>query len=358
MKPIKINITFALPNLLAGGAERVFSYVAQNIDQNQFNVTLLIVGFSKDASYDVKNIKLVFLEKPRVKDGIFALYHYLRNNKPDIFVSAIGHLNLVVAYMSVFFPKIKFIAREVTVLSLDAAFFSTKKKKFNILSLVNKHRFNLFDKIICQSQDMLEDIKMSYNIKGDRMVVINNPVTDSFQLKKPQTKSAVRQYITIGRLSKEKGYERIIRILSRINIPFHYTIIGSGREKDSIFALIEKFGLTDKVTHIDFTKDVSKYLSKSDFFLQGSYFEGFPNCLIESCSVGTPVLAFKAPGGTKEIIEDGVNGFLVDDDDDYLKKLLDSHEWCPSDIRESVHKKFNQKLIIQQYEDLFINILI
>ncbi|WP_178985253.1 glycosyltransferase [Winogradskyella helgolandensis] len=355
MKSNKINIVFALPNLLPGGAERVFSYIAQNIDSKKFNATLLIVGYSKDASYDIKNIDLVFLEKSRVKDGLFALYKYIRKHKPDILVSAIGHLNLVVAYMSIFFPKTKFIAREVTVLSLDTAFFKTKK--FNPLAFISENRFNYFDKIICQSQDMLDDIKNSYRIKANKMVVINNPITDGFKLKQTQSNSNQIQFITVGRLSKEKGYERILKLLSKLDFPFHYTIIGDGIEKEHIFSLIENYSLKDKITHIEFTKEVSKYLKKSDFFLQGSYFEGFPNCLIESCAVGTPVIAFKAPGGTKEIIENGVNGYLVDSEDEYLEKLMDSHKFNPIDVRESVFKKFNKDLIIHEYEDLFINIL-
>lgn len=351
----KINITFVLPNLLPGGAERVFSYIAQNIDSKKFNATLLIIGYSKDASYDIKNIDLVFLEKSRVKAGVPALYKYIKKNKPDILVSAIGHLNLVVAYMSLFFPKTKFIAREVTVISLDAAFFKTKK--FSPLAFISDNRFNYFDKIICQSQDMQDDIQDSYNIDESKIVVINNPITDGFILKEQQTRNNPLQYITVGRLSKEKGYERILKLLSKLEFPFHYTIIGNGPEKNTIFSLIDHYGLTDKITHIEFTKEVSKYLSKSDFFLQGSYFEGFPNCLIESCSVGTPVIAFKAPGGTKEIIEDGVNGFLVENEDAYLEKLKNSREFKPIEVRESVYKKFNKDLIIKQYEDLFINIL-
>lgn len=355
MNSNKINITFALPNLLPGGAERVFSYVAQNIDSKKFNVTLLIMGYSKDAAYDVKKIDVIFLEKSRVLNGIPALFKYIRKNKPDILISANGHLNTVTAYMSFFFPKTKFISREVTVLSLDAEFFKTKK--FNPIAFFTNKRFNFFDKIICQSQDMLEDIKNSYKISSNKMVVINNPITDSFKLKEQQTINNPIQYITVGRLSKEKGYDRIIKLLAKIDFPFHYTIIGSGTEKDNIFSLIKQYGLTDKITHIDFTKEVSKYLSKSDFFLQGSFFEGFPNCIIESCSVGTPVIAFNVPGGTKEIIQDGINGFLVENEEDYLDKLRDLRKWNPVKVRESVNKKFNKDLILQQYEDLFINII-
>src|SRR5690606_13086132 len=122
-------------------------------------------------------------------------------------------------------------------------------------------------------------------------------------LKTQDSKKNVIKLITVARLSKEKGIPRILKILSKLTIPFHYTLIGMGHEKDSIFYLIEKYALSNKITHISFTKNVSKHMKNNDFFLQGSYFEGFPNCLIESCVVGTPVIAFNVPGGTKEIID-------------------------------------------------------
>jgi glycosyltransferase involved in cell wall biosynthesis len=355
MKSNKINITFSLPNLLPGGAERVISYIAQNIDPKIFNSTLLIFGYSKDASYQVKDIEIIFLEKPRVLSGVIDFIKYTIKKKPHIMVSAAGHLNIITGYMSFLFPKTKFIAREATVLSLDAAFFKTKR--FNLLAFIGNKRFHFFDKIVCQSRDMLEDIKYSYNIDENKLVVINNPITDSFNLKKSKFKNNPIQYITVGRLSKEKGIGRILKVLSKVNFPFHYTIIGNGIEKENIFSLINQYGLSDKITHIDFTKDVSKYLEKSDLFLQGSYFEGFPNSLIESCAVGTPVIAFNAPGGTKEIIVNNVNGFLVENEDEFLDKLNDSRDWRPEKIRASVLDKFNKKVILQQYEDLFINIL-
>ena len=63
------------------------------------------------------------------------------------------------------------------------------------------------------------------------------------------------------------------------------------------------------------------------------------------------------PGGTKEIIEDGVNGYLVENEEAYLEKLRESRQWNPIKVRESIYRKFNKDLILQQYEDLFINIL-
>lgn len=205
---------------------------------------------------------------------------------------------------------------------------------------------------------MLNDIRENYYVANKKLVVNKNPVSGALIVKKQTSKNNPIQYITVGRLSKEKGIPRILKILSKIDFPFHYTIIGDGIEKSTILELIKKYGLSDKIIRIEFTRDVSKYLSNSDFFLQGSYFEGFPNCLIESCSVGTHVIAYNVPGGTKEIIIDGVNGYLVDNQAEYIEKLKESKEWIPQEVRDSVYSKFNSKIILNQYEDLFTNALI
>ena len=75
-------------------------------------------------------------------------------------------------------------------------------------------------------------------------------------------------------------------------------------------------------------------------FLQGSYSEGFPNALLESCSVGVPVIAFNAPGGTKEIIDNGINGYIVENEEDYISKLKEDRIWDPKIVKDTVYKKF------------------
>lgn len=357
MKPNKINITFILPNLLPGGAERVFSYVAQNIDPKKFNATLLIIGYSKDASYDVKNIGLIFLEKSRVLDGIPALFNYIRKNKPDILVSAIGHLNTVMGLMSPFFPKSRCIIREASVISAMSE-ISQQNTSFSFTdklhSITSHLSYKLVDKVICQSQDMADDFLKIYKIPLEKTVIINNPITNIFPLKKiKESTDKVVKFITVGRLSKEKGHIRIIEMLSKLKFQFHYTIIGKGPLKEDIFNEVAKHNLSEKITYIPFTKDVSNYMSLNDLFLQGSYVEGFPNTVLESCYVGTPVLAFNVPGGTKEIISHKINGYLVDTEKDYLYYLNNRLMLSPKKVRDSVEMKFAQQNIIYQYEALF-----
>ena len=357
MSQKKINVVFILPNLLPGGAERVFSYISQNLNKNIFNVTLLIIGYEKDASYDISNINLIYLNKPRVSKAILPIVTTIRQLNPKIVISANGHLNTLMAYISFLFPKIKFISREVTLQTLMTETFHNKKSLFNLKSFLARNRYRFLDKVICQSADMLNDIKEKYNVRTNKLVVINNPITDNFKFIPRDKTTNTLKLITVGRLSKEKGHHRVLNLLSRLEISFHYTIIGDGPEKERVLKTIKDLNLSSNITYIEFTKEVSKYLSSSDLFLQGSFYEGFPNALLESCAVGTPVIAFNVPGGTKEIIQNGINGYMVDSENEYLNKIQSYSKLNPEMVSQSVLKKFNKTIILKKYEDLFKNIL-
>lgn len=353
----EINIIFILPTLVAGGAERVISFIAQNIDSDKYDSKLLVTGYRKDAVYTVEGIEVKFLEKKRVLHAIPSLFWYLLKHRPDIVVSSIGHLNTVMGLISIFFLKTKFIIREASVVSLmheihnDVSNFN---KFFDISDILYRNSYKMVDKIICQSKDMAEDFINIYKVKKRNVVIINNPVTSLTPLKKTisDTNKPTR-FITIGRLCKEKGQLRIIKLLSKLEFSFHYTIIGDGPLKDNILNAIKTNQLTNKFTYIAFTKDVSKHMASSDLFLQGSYVEGFPNTVLESCYVGTPVLAFNVPGGTKEIIMHEVNGYLADTEEEYLYYLNNMKSFNPVNVRATVEKKFSKKKILEQYESLF-----
>ena len=274
MSQKKINIIIVLPTLLPGGAERVLTFVADNIDKQKFHTTLVIIGKQEQAAYQVDTIETIFFEKPRVLSGVTTLYKYIKKHRPDIVLSAVGHLNIITAYMSFLFPKIKFVAREVNVLSVLRQYNTHKSS--GIMSYIGKRRFNKFDKIICQSKDMLNDLNSNYKIKQDKLVVINNPITDGFKLKESTEKSDPIRFITVARLVKQKGHIRIVEALGKLSFPFHYTIIGDGPEKEMLFNRIEALGYKDQVSNIPFTKEVNKYLSESDVYLQGSFVEGLP----------------------------------------------------------------------------------
>lgn len=354
----KIKIHFVLPTLFAGGAERVITNLSQKLSKQKFTIKLIVIGYEKDSKFETKDIDTVYLNKNKVSQSFFLLYKILKKDKPNIVLSSISHLNSFMGYFSFFFSDIKFIGRQATISKvaqkykpLNGGFFSTiKSKLFN-------YGTTKLDAVVCQSNDMKTDFLESYNYDGKKIKIINNPLTETNKFKETENKSRTKKFITVGRLSKIKGQLRLLDVLSKLNYPYKYTIIGSGTYKQKLYDKIKELNIEDNVVHIEYTNKVHDELVKNDLFLQGSYSEGFPNALLESCSVGTPVIAFNAPGGTKEIITNGVNGYIVNNEVEFLEKLNEKKVWDPKVVRQHVYKKFNSEKILKAYEELFIEIL-
>ncbi|MDO6819739.1 glycosyltransferase [Zobellia sp. 1_MG-2023] len=351
---MRIKVIFIIPSLRSGGAERVMSFLAQNLNKEQFNPILLVVGHNENVAYDVKDTNVFFLKKDKVSNAIPKIIRFFYDQKPQIVISAIAHLNMAMALISPLFPNTKFVGRETIVASK-----STKQKSRSLVStILFKLKPKLLDCIVCQSKDMREDLLNNYNYPAHKLHIINNPVTSKFRLKDSFNNNSKFELITVGRLTKQKGYSRILIALSKINVDFHYTIIGNGPLYEVVMNDIHKYKLADKVKHIPYTNKVETFLSKSDLFLSGSYVEGFPNAILESCAVGTPVLAFAAEGGIDEIIKPGINGEIAFNDKDFLEKLkfCIAKKWEPSVIRESVTKLYSEDIILFKYQELFLKL--
>lgn len=347
-----IKVVFVVPSLHAGGAERIMSSLPRLLNHNKFRSTLLVIGYQKDAAYDLTGVDCIFLNEPRVLTSIPKLILQLLKLKPDRVLSSLGYLNTVLGLLKPIFPKIKFIGREVNVSKVLEQFPEKTTKRYPKF-LTNWGYKGLY-KIICQSDDMYHDFRDYVGVDEKKLVIINNPITSKIDPKENQFKRTPIRFITIGSLEPRKGHDRILRCLSKFPFDFHYTIIGNGHLKEIILSQCDELGLKSKITHIPFTNNVYKYLKENDFFLQGSYVEGFPNALLESLACGTPALVYEAPGGINEIILGGLNGYIAKDEVDFLDKLqgLNKVDWCPDKISESVYSRYSAEIIIQKYEQL------
>jgi glycosyltransferase involved in cell wall biosynthesis len=109
--------------------------------------------------------------------------------------------------------------------------------------------------------------------------------------------------------------ERLIHAVSLLSIPYHFYIIGKGNKRGHLQHLINDLQLQEKIFLQGEKKEPFNGMEDADLFLMGSYYEGFPNVLLEAGSLGIPVISFNAPGGIREIITEGENGLLVADND-------------------------------------------
>ena len=134
----------------------------------------------------------------------------------------------------------------------------------------------------------------------------------------PRRKSplANKRLISVGRLTKEKGYIDLLKVYKKIikDYPdWNLDIVGDGVERKSIEDFIEKNNLSSKVTLHGFQgkEYIDKLLDQSSIYLMTSYTESFGIVLIEAMSHGVPCIAYDSAEGAREIINSGENGYLI-----------------------------------------------
>jgi glycosyltransferase involved in cell wall biosynthesis len=124
-----------------------------------------------------------------------------------------------------------------------------------------------------------------------------------------------KKAIAVGRLVYEKGFDMLIEAWKAVyekHPDWELHIYGDGNEKENLCRLIRQTGLDSVVSIHAPEKDIySQYPKHSMLLFPSRYLEALPMVLIESMSCGLPLVAFDAPCGPKDVIKDGVNGFLV-----------------------------------------------
>ena len=180
---------------------------------------------------------------------------------------------------------------------------------------------NALDRIVLKNYDGI--VALTYEDKAlnwchqKNVHVIPNPVC-AYSL--PSSLESKR-IIAVGRLTYQKNFSSLIRAFSSVVRQFpEWTldIYGEGDEWDSLSAEIQAFGLTTSVRLMGSRTDIQGIMQDYSLFALTSKFEGFSLALLEAMSCGLPVVSYACPCGPKDIITDGVDGFLVPVGDEML----------------------------------------
>jgi glycosyltransferase involved in cell wall biosynthesis len=120
--------------------------------------------------------------------------------------------------------------------------------------------------------------------------------------------------ISVGRLSKEKGFSDLISVLPEIikcNPATKLWLVGAGDQLENLQEMSKRFGVADHVVFWGQQKNIFQFLSKSTIFILSSRREGFPLAVIESMFCGIPIISYNI-SGISNLIIDGYNGWLVE----------------------------------------------
>jgi len=178
------------------------------------------------------------------------------------------------------------------------------------------------NEVVCVSEAQARKVKRA-GVPERRVQVIRDAVrTERFADRKPEYRGRLESLFpdrpevivgAAGRLSPEKGYRFLVDAAAEV-VRDHpkagFVLFGDGPLRDDIAGRIDAKGLSRRFRLAGFARDLDNFYPCFDLFVLPSFTEGLPNVVLESCAAGVPVVA-TAVGGTPEIIEDGVNGYLV-----------------------------------------------
>lgn len=115
---------------------------------------------------------------------------------------------------------------------------------------------------------------------------------------------------SVGRLHEQKGHEFLLQAFVKVDSHARLAIVGDGELKDELIELADELQISDRVSFLGARADIAEFLSAIDVFVLPSLWEGQPIALLEALALRKPCIVSNV-NGIPEIIENGVNGYLV-----------------------------------------------
>ena len=304
--------------------------------------------------YALKHFRLIKLLKESfvmIKCGIyksFVLKKYIKKLDTDIIVSS-----------RIEFSKL--IKRK------DTLNISQEHSYINSKEYINKVKryFKNIDKIVVMTNKAKEEYEIWLKGSNSKAKVYDIPNMLEKSDVNNFAKFSNKTLISVGRLEKEKDFLTLLDVFKIINekhSDVKLKIVGEGLQRREIEEKIEKLNLNNKVilTGRISSQEVQEQMSASSVFVLTSLCESFSLVLCEAMEIGLPCVSFNIDVGPKEIIQNGINGYLIDNRD--VKDmalcienlLIDENEWnkISKNSIESV-KKYYSESVVNEWQKLF-----
>lgn len=357
-----LKISFFVLHLRHGGVEKVVSQMANNFASNGYEVEILSTYNLGQPAYSLlPEIQISYLTNRRpnreqfkevlrrkqvvkiFKEGIRAintlilkaisLRKAIKNCKSDIIIcSRLEQLGPLSRVKNNKVLKVAQIHHDIEPYSKARKKLINQAKHIDILTF-------LTDEL---TREIYHDfMKVHHNgYPQTRFIWMPNFVTNSFVLEaKAKLSEEVRReqiIVTVARLNHEKGVDRLIDVWGRIAHKYDgwkFVVIGDGDQRSELEDKVKSLGLAEKVifTGMLDTVEIQEYLSLAQVFVLGSRTEGFGLVLIEAATYALPLIAFDVRSGPRNIINNKVNGFLIEDDN--IVAFAESLEFLLNDSR-------------------------
>ena len=333
------KILFLIPNLSVGGAEKVLVNLVNNMDRSKFDITVqtLFAG-GVNEQFLRKNIRYrsSFRRTFRGNSRIFRLF------QPETLYKRLirGDYDIVVSYLEG--PTARIVAgcpdRDtklvcwIHIQQETQAAFSGSFRSFGEA----QRCYNRFDRIICVSEYVRSDFLRLSHYPGAAKVLYNTNETDEIiRLSREPLENALDsgryKICVVGKLKKNKGIERLMRIHKRLSengCGAHFYFLGSGPMEGFVREFAASNGLEQSTTLLGYQTNPYQYVRNCDLLVCGSYAEGFSTAATEALIVGTPVCTVEVSGMKEMLGENNEYGVVTENSEDALyegiRSLLDN----------------------------------
>lgn len=310
------KIVIVAQGLNGGGAERVSSILANYLYDKGYEVMFIGVYNDIKKYYLNSSIRLEFIHTKfksnfiRLVDRNIKVLKLIKKYGPDIIISFVTNEVLL---SQLFFPVIHTLRND-----------PNKNESSIIESLLRKIAYSSAHTVVFQTRSAMQLFSKKIKQKG---VVIYNPL-DLNSLPSYNFNNNNKTFITASRLCEQKNIKLLINSFYEFHKSFpefNLNIYGEGPLYDELNDLIISLGSCDYISLCDFTNDIHTIMKESYAFVLSSDYEGLSNSMLEALCIGIPcIVTDSSPGGAREFIIDGQNGFLtpVNNKEEMVSKML------------------------------------
>jgi glycosyltransferase involved in cell wall biosynthesis len=242
--------------------------------------------------------------------GWLLIQQWLRRGNFDVAVTLL-FVSDVVGRLSAHLAKVPRIVTSLQTHDVNYTWWQRRLVRFTM---------RYADEVLLNSEHFREFAIAGEGAPSDRLVVIHNSIRlEGYQ--QPVDRAALRAELgvrsgevllgSVGRLVPQKGFDVLLQALVLIpRTDLRLLIVGVGPDEARLRAQAAELGVQDRVQFAGYRRDVPALMHCFDLYTHASRFEGMPIVVLEAMASGCPVVA-TAVDGTRELIEDGVHGWLV-----------------------------------------------
>ncbi|MDD6473097.1 MAG: glycosyltransferase, partial [Bacteroidales bacterium] len=362
------KILFFHFDLGVGGAENVLINLLNNLNPKKYDITLLLLFnhgvrindlaphiklkyvFNFKPFRGISNVlKMVsprFLHKCFVKDTYDIEIAYLEGNPTRIVGSCPNSQTKCFAWVHrAFFNRTDLLH-----------VYRSNKEMLRTYKHMNGIAF-----VSDTARDVFMDLS---NIHDANLKVVNNVlelehIIEASKAEAPIDKTAKVNFCSVGRLTAQKNFIRLFNVLGTLYNEgikdWHLYLLGKGEEQEQLVKLMNKHHLDNNISMLGFDSNPHRYVSKMDFFVCSSLYEGYSTAVTESIILHTPVITTDC-SGMSEIFGDSGCGMIVENSDqgllDGMRRMLTQPELVSRMKACAIERSkfFSKERCIKQFE--------